>query len=170
MADSKLRLSIVTQLDNAGIKATKEQIDKLEDALKKTKDTGQDSASQLEKALGGLPGPIGKVGKAMGGLVSTVTSVFGAFMMGVEIGNMINDHILKPLGLIEDYEAKAKKEAAEYNYALKNLKDTLEDVQKKEAERIANAEKASDKAIKRIDDETAAYMRQSSALEGIKSA
>lgn len=35
MADSKLRLAIVTTLDNSGIKATKEQIDQLEQSIGK---------------------------------------------------------------------------------------------------------------------------------------
>ena len=34
MADAKLRLQIITALDNAGIKATKEQVSSLEKQLK----------------------------------------------------------------------------------------------------------------------------------------
>ena len=47
MADSKLRLQIVTALDNAGIKATKEQIDSLEKSIGKFK-------GKAEEDVGGI--------------------------------------------------------------------------------------------------------------------
>jgi hypothetical protein len=61
MANSKIRLQIVTALDNAGIKATKDQIAQLESQLARTGSTG------------------GKVGDMLGGsFQSAMTFIKGA--------------------------------------------------------------------------------------------
>lgn len=174
MADvnNKLRLQIVTQLDAAGIKATKEQVDQLELGLRRAGNSGQESGSKfgkLEKALGRLPGPIGKIGGALGGLAGTATLVFGAFSLGVEIGNKIVD-LAKKWGLMADPIADLKKENAAYAQSLENLKNSLAAVTEAEMKRADAAAEASDKAIKKIDDQTAAYFRQVTALNGLKKA
>lgn len=47
MADAKLRLSIITALDNAGIRATKEQVASLEKQLKNASNTGSKTGSSI---------------------------------------------------------------------------------------------------------------------------
>lgn len=47
MADAKLKLSIITALDNAGIKATKEQVGQLENSLKNVNKTSGNTGSAL---------------------------------------------------------------------------------------------------------------------------
>lgn len=174
MADvnNKLRLQIVTQLDEAGIKATKDQIDQLELGLRRTGNSGEDAGQKfgkLEKALGGLPGPIGKIGGALGGLAGTATMVFGAFSLGWEIGNKIVD-LAKKFGLMADPIADLKKENEAYNQSIENLKASLAAVTEAEVKREKAAAEATEKAIKKIDDETAAYFRQVTALNGLKNA
>lgn len=174
MADvnNKLRLQIVTQLDAAGIKATKDQVDALELGLRRAGNSGQEAGSKfgkLEKALGSLPGPIGKIGGALGGLAGTATLVFGAFSLGVEIGNKIVD-LAKKWGLMADPIADLKKENAAYNQELANLEESLKRVAEAEEKRNKAARKDLDDQIKKIDDQTAAYFRQASAVEGLRKA
>jgi hypothetical protein len=175
MADinNKLRLQIVTQLDAAGIKATKEQVDQLELGLRRAGNSSQEAGGkfgQLEKALGKMPGPLGKIGETLGGLAGKASLVIGAFSMGVEIGNKIYENVVGPL---QDWVYGTKElEKAEANYeqSLKRLQSTLDDTLKVEKERLDAMGAASERAIKAIDNETAAYFRQAAALEGIKKA
>lgn len=174
MADvnNKLRLQIVTQLDAAGIKATKDQVDQLELGMRRAGNSGEDAGQKfgkLEKAIGNVPGPIGKIGEALGGLAGKATMVFGAFSLGVEIGNKIVD-TAKKWGLMKDTIAELKKENAEYNRQLQQLKDSLAHVVEEETKRMNLAAEAADKSIKKIDEQTAAYFRQATALNGLKKA
>jgi len=116
MADSKLKLQIVTALDAAGIKATKEQIDKMESSLSKFNKNGSDGLTSLEKKLGRIPGPAGKIADIFEGLGGKVakfggiaTSVIGAFKIGWDIGTFLNDKVIKPLFKIKDPIEELKK-------------------------------------------------------------
>lgn len=104
MADSKLRLQIVTALDAAGFKATKQQIDGLEKSLSKLNGSGGDKFSGLEKQLGSIKGPLGKLAPMFEGLGGTIakvggiaTSVVGAFKVGVDIGTFIWEKAVQPI-------------------------------------------------------------------------
>ena len=68
MANSELRLKIVTALDNAGIKATKEQLDGLEKQLSKVGNSGgKNGLGSLLQIFGRFPGKIGQVSRMLGG-------------------------------------------------------------------------------------------------------
>ncbi len=94
MANSTLRMDIVTALDNAGIKATEQQIAGLEKQLNKVNQKSK--LDNLENSLGKLPGNLGKIQGALGGIAAKAASVFGAFMMGYDIGTkFVNDIQMK---------------------------------------------------------------------------
>lgn len=119
MADSKLRLQIVTALDAAGIKATKEQLDGVEKSLNKLNQSG-DGTDKLVKKLGHMPGSLGKVGgalDALGGKIGAVggkaMAVMAAWKIGWDIGTWINDNVVKPLFGIKDPIEELKKENKE---------------------------------------------------------
>lgn len=175
MADvnNKLRLQIVTQLDAAGIKATKEQVDQLELGLRRAGNTGEQAGQKfgaLEKALGKMPGPIGKIGSAIGGLGGSISLIIGALTMGIEIGNKIYEKFVGPL---QDWIYGTKElEKAEkaYEDRMKQMQATLDENLKAEKERRDAMAKSSESAIKAIDNETAAYLRQANVITGIKKA
>jgi len=105
--DEKLRLSIVTALDNAGIKATEDQINGLAKSIQKVnKEAGE---SKLENALGDLHGPLGKVGKALDGIPGKVFSIVGAFQTGYEVGTKFFDTVVRGWFGWEDAITKLKK-------------------------------------------------------------
>ena len=51
MADARLKLSIITALDNAGIKATKEQVSSLEKQLKSVNGTSTSLGSSISETF-----------------------------------------------------------------------------------------------------------------------
>lgn len=172
-ANNKLRLQIVTQLDAAGIKATKEQVDNLELGLRRAGNAGGESGEKfgrLEKELGKLPGPIGKIGGALGGLAGQATMVIGALKLGVDIGNWIQEKCIAPLLGIKDPIDELKKENRAYDEELKRLKESLAEVTEAELKRMDASAAAGEKALKKIDEQTAAYFRQASALQGLTQA
>ena len=95
MADSKLRMQIVTALDNAGIKATESQLKSLEGQISKI--NSKTDVSKLQGALGDMPGKLGKIGKSLGGIGGQLTLIIGAFTTGYEIGTMFFDKVVKGL-------------------------------------------------------------------------
>lgn len=153
MANNELRLKISTALDNAGIKATNEQISGLERELTKVNQKGGDAESALRK-LGKLKGPLGPVQDALGGIGGAIGKIGGlatmaaaAFKAGWDVGTWINDKVITPLFGIKDANEelmKSNKKAAEAH--------------KKMLEGIAQANDAADRAyarqIERLDEET----------------
>lgn len=107
-ANDKLKLAITTELDNQGIKATEDQINGLANKISKVNKA--EGLSNLENALGDLPGPIGKIGKAIGGLAGQVTAVIGAFKVGFDIGTWLNEKFVAPLLGIKDPIDQLKKQ------------------------------------------------------------
>ena len=156
MADSRLRLAIVTELDNAGIKATKEQIDGLEKSVMNLGNSGANSTSKLESALGNLPGALGKVGKAMGGAVGAATALAGAWTIGWEIGTKINEFLTNELGWF-NFGAEAAKQNQEYAKSLKEVDEAAQKLYDTEIKRHEQLEKNTEKAVKEIDRQTRAY-------------
>ena len=74
MADSKLRLQIVTALDNAGIKATKEQIENLHKELRKVNSS---TAGSAHGAFGAANEKVGMLHSSVKTLMKDVTIAVG---------------------------------------------------------------------------------------------
>ena len=87
MNDSKLRLQIITALDNAGLKATQDQINKLEKQLKNVNE--KPNVSGITKELTKIPGKIGAISSSLGGLAIGLGVVYAGiktFIGGVTVG------------------------------------------------------------------------------------
>lgn len=152
MADSTLRMHIVTALDNAGIKATKEQIAGLEKELSKLNNSAG-GIGNIEKQLGKLKGPLGGLEKIFGGIGGAIgkvggiaASVIGAFKLGWDLGSFIYDKVITPLFNIKDPIEELKKS----NKAL--LKEHEKLVQSYERQKAA-ADDAYSNGISKIDRE-----------------
>lgn len=90
MTDSKLRLQIITALDNAGIKATQDQISKLENQLKNV--NAKSNVDGLNKELTKMPGKFGKISEQLGGVagkLGTVYAIWKSFTGGLQIGHKV---------------------------------------------------------------------------------
>lgn len=156
MADKELRLKISTALDAAGIKATKQQIDGLEQQLGKIKDSGGSAESALNKLgklkgqLGPLQDMLGGIGGAIGKIGGVATMAAAAFKAGWDVGTWINDKVIAPMLKIKDANEELiksnKKRAEEHKKALDAMAKAEEDAEKSQAEAIA-----------RIDEQTKHY-------------
>jgi len=169
-ANNRIRLQIVTELDAAGIKATKEQIDSLELGIRRAGNTSVESGEKfgaMEKALGKLPGSIGRIGGALGGLAGQATMAIGAFTTGFKIGEQLREWTV---GVYEWASGITEaKEAAEAALKInEGLVKQGEDAVQRQIALAAKQAAMSAESIKGVDDQTAAYFRQAAALEGLK--
>ena len=175
-ANNKLRLQIITELDNMGIKATQDQVKKLEMMLLNEHHEGikaalehEKSFGKLEKAIGNLPGPIGQVTKALGGWGGKLGMIVGAFQTGFAIGEKLRETTVKI------YEwAKGLDEVRQLTeFAKQQNKELAEEAEKAAQRQIALYAKqlaAASETVGKIDEQTAAYLRQVASLEGLKRA
>lgn len=168
MANSTLKMEIVTALDNAGIKATEQQIAGLEKQLNKMNDKSK--MDKLESAFGGLPGKLGRISSALGGLAAKVSSVMGAFTVGWEIGTKINDNIIKPLFGIKDpieelkkHNRELKKWQEEELYAWQKKSQFIQSTYEQQRYQI-------DKTIGKINQQIQSYTRLARAASDLSTA
>lgn len=156
--DEKLRMSIVTALDNAGIKATEAQIDGLAAKLKKTNDEAK--LDKLEGAIGDLPGKFGKIGKALSGIPAKIALISGAFATGYEIGekfgNMLAGFWDDTLENLKKSNRAISKELAKATSAFETETQRRISLQDIETAKIDNA-------IAKINQQALAYTRLSKA-------
>lgn len=165
MADSKLKLQIVTALDNAGIKATKEQIEGMEKSLNKL-NQGGDGTDKLVKRLGHMPGTLGKIGgslDALGGKIGAVggqaMAVMAAWKIGWDIGTWINDNVVKPLFGIKDPLEELKKENKAIAEGYERWTRQMDEAYSHADELAARGKESISREIQAIDAESNAWQR-----------
>lgn len=162
MADSKLRLQIVTALDAAGIKATQDQIDGLAKQIEKV--NKDNKTTQLENTLGRLPGKLGGITKALGGVAGQAAAVVGAFTTMYEVGTFLVEKIQKklPRGIWNDH-LFAVEDLIEANKKLKKQQEEEIKQWQYKANLITNyyqaEQNAIDKSIQKINAQAQSYQR-----------
>lgn len=159
--DSKLRLQIATVLDNAGIKATEQQIDGLAAKLDKINKDAQ--GKQLENAIGGLDGKIGKIAKTLGGIPGTIGLIVGALELGYTIGTKFFDVVVRGWFGWEDAVTKLKKANKSLMKELQHNARVWEQQIQSSVTLQGRQIQMTEQAIKRLNDEAAAYTRLSKA-------
>lgn len=188
MADSKLRLQIVTALDAAGIKATKDQIDGLEKSLTKLNRSGGGGG-------GGSGGPFGKWGNDLERVMGNVTKVLAVARMigsvmnetlsnviveGKDFGEALEEGVkggltkafssgLKMVGV--DLDGMLEKYKQKLNEQVKQIGDRVQEYQKRNAEEmkeeLQGQKAAHDKILQSIQRETQEYQNQLSLVKQI---
>lgn len=176
MSDSKLRLQIITQLDAAGIKATKDQVDKLEQSFKKTTDTGKSGFDSLEGQLKEMPGLFGALGKALGPVGRVLGGIGGAialFKEGYEIGQKIREWAGETFNWAKTFD-QVQAEIKETEDAIAQAKqqelDTAKLVADKKIELMQKEQTEQDKINQKITDQTRRQMQQIAALTSVQNA
>lgn len=155
--DSKLRLQIVTALDNAGIKATEDQINGLASKIQNINKEAADK--KLENAIGGLPGKIGKISKGLGGVAGQMALVVGAFQTGWEIGTKFFDTVIKGWFGWEDAVTKLKKANRALNKELESNASTFDRLTQRRLTQHDQEISKIDGIIKKLNAEAQAYLR-----------
>lgn len=174
MADSKLRLSIVTALDSAGLKMTKEQIDAVEQSLNKlNKDNGSSGLDGMSKSALKLHGNLGKVVESLGAVGKAAGAaglVVAVFKEAYEVGQKMRAWLGERIECLQTEEQLLQKSleyeqqrAEQYNQEL----DLIKKVAEKKTEIYSKEQVENDKSIKQLDDKTKAYFRQVEAINGL---
>ena len=159
--DNKLRLSIVTALDNAGIKATEQQIDGLAKSIQKV--NKEADSTKMENAIGDLGGKLGKIGKSLSGMPAKIALIVGAFQTGWEIGTKFFDVVIKGWFGWEDAITKLKKSNRALQKEMLATATSLDAAMSKGEIYQDRQISKIDAAIQRINAQTQAYTRLSKA-------
>lgn len=178
MADSKLRLSIVTALDNAGIKMTKDQIDGLEKSISKLSDNGSSKVERVAGAFGGIPGPLGKIAKSFGGVAGQAALAVGVFTTCFKIGEKLNETFSKiseqGLGSFTKGIWNSINGTNKLNEDIKesqaNLTNALNAASTQRIAMIQKENQLLDENMKKIQAQTAEFKRQADSVQGLRSA
>ena len=106
---SEVSIHLSTYLKDAGIKASKAQVEKLSRDIQKLNRETQRETERTQNALGKLPGVFGRIQSAASGAFGTALAVVGAFKLGCDIGQWLNDKVIMPLLGIKDPIDELKK-------------------------------------------------------------
>lgn len=169
MASKEIRISITSALNAAGIEATKQQLDALSRHVKKT-NAEMKSGAAAGASWAKLPGVFGKVQGALGGIAGTVMSVIGAFKLGCDIGNWIQEKIIVPLFKIKDPIEELKKANRELKREAEAAANAWAKSQNTVAAELDAAARAADAAVAKIDKLAAAYIRMQDARLAVSNA
>lgn len=155
--DSKLRLQIVTALDNAGIKATEDQINGL---ASKIQNINKEAAgSKIQNALGDIPGKLGKIAKGLSGMPAQIALIVGAFQTGWEIGTKFFNTVIKGWFGWEDAVTKLKKANRALNKELESNASTFDRLTQRRLTQHDQEISKIDSIIKKLNAEAQAYLR-----------
>jgi len=167
---SEIKIHLATYLKDAGIKATQQQVDRLAGKVRDLNRDMQAETGRTERALGKLPGVFGKIQQAASGAFGTALAVVGAFKLGCDIGNWIQEKVIAPLFGIKDPIEELKKKNRELQHEAEKAAAKWEEALTKWAagweKEVAGAEKARQK----IEDLTQAYLKMQAARERIHAA
>ena len=164
MAD-EVRIHLSTYLRDAGIKATKAQVEKLKDDISKLNRQTQRETERTERALGRLPGVFGRIQSACSGAFSTGLAVIGAFKLGCDIGEWLTNKVILPLSgvghPIEDLKKKNREIERSWKDATERFNESME-VWSAGWNKVVDG---ADKARQKIEDLTQAYLKMQAAQE-----
>lgn len=167
---SEVSIHLSTYLKDAGIKASKAQVEKLSRDISKLNRETQRETERTEQALGKLPGAFGKIQSAATGAFGKALSVVGAFKLGCDIGEWIYQKIVRPLFKIKDPIEELKKKNREIEESWKRAVDAFNESLEKWAKGWERDIAATDRARQSVEDLTQAYLKMQSARERIQAA
>ena len=113
MASTQIRISITSALNAAGITATKDQINKLGGTLEEFNRKQARVAKETGQSWAQLPGVFGKIQSSVEGVFAKALAVVGAFKTGCDIGEWINEKVIRPLFGIKDPIEELKRQNRE---------------------------------------------------------
>ena len=162
---SEVSIHLSTYLKDAGIRASKAQVEKLSRDIKKLNRETQREAERTERALGKLPGAFGRIQEAVSGAFGKALAVIGAFKLGCDIGQWINDKVIAPLFKVRDPIEELKKQNREIERSWKKAADAFGESMEKWAAGWAKTVDGAEKARQKIEDLAAAYLKVQAARE-----
>ena len=177
---AEIRLQIVTALDKAGIKATKEQVDMMSASVMDANRKMGKSANESAGALGRMRGPVGKLtnafsnlGGTMGKVVGVTGMVVGAFETGWAVGTKLREGIAHIAKEWFHYKSKAELAAKAHRQLVRAQNEAAEQFDKsfERAHLLREQEMADSKAaLEQVKLEAEAYRTAAKAKMGLLTA
>lgn len=138
----------------------------MESALSKVSKNGSDGMTGLEKKLGKIPGPVGKIADVFEGLGGKIgkfggiaASVLGAFKVGWDIGSWVYEKVVTPLFKIRDPIEQLKKENKQAAESFDKFSAAVDDAAEASARLQEKSSAALQKEIKDIQSANAAWQQ-----------
>ena len=128
---SEVSIHLSTYLKDAGIRASKAQVEKLSRDIQKLNRETQRETERTESALGRLPGAFGKIQRAASGAFGKALAVVGAFKLGCDIGNWLQDKEIAPLAKVKDPIEELKKKNRELAQSWKDAASAFDESMRK---------------------------------------
>ena len=177
---AEIRLQIVTALDKAGIKATKEQVDMMSASVMDANRKMGKLANETAGALGRMRGPVGKLtnafsnlGGTMGKVVGVTGMVVGAFETGWAVGTKLREGIAHIAKEWFHYKSKAELAAKAHRQLVRAQNEAAEQFDKsfERAHLLREQEMADSKAaLEQVKLEAEAYRTAAKAKMGLLTA
>ena len=165
MAGEEVKIHLSTYLKDAGIKASKAQVEKLSRDIQKLNREARRETDATERALGKLPGAFGKIQSAATGAFGSALAVVGAFKLGCDIGTWINDKVIRPLFNIKDPIEELKKQNREIAQSWKKAAEAFDESMEKWAAGWSKTVDGAERARQKVEDLAAAYLKLHAARE-----
>lgn len=162
---SEVSIHLSTYLKDAGIKASKAQVEKLSRDIQKLNRETQRETERTQNALGKLPGVFGRIQSAASGAFGTALAVVGAFKLGCDIGQWLNDKVIMPLLGIKDPIEELKKKNREVEQSWKKAADAFDESMEKWSAGWGKVVDGADRARQKVEDLAQAYLKMQAARE-----
>ena len=167
---NEVKIHLSTYLKDAGIKATKQQVEKLSQDIRRMNREAQSETDKTVQGIGKLPGAFGKVQTALGGLGAKALAVVAAFKAGWDIGTWLNEKVIMPLFGIKNPIEELKKQNRELKRQAEEAAKAWEEALAKWSEGWEKQVSGAEKARQKIEDVTQAYLKIQAARERVQAA
>lgn len=189
---NNLKLQITTALDNAGIQATKQQINSLTNEVQKTNANMGNFGGHTEKMLSKLAGNVGNFGGEFGKVGTSIAVAYGlfkSFMMSFESANSFFQKFTKEgvlsFNSIKDgfknlghdikefftgWDEAQKKRNEKLKEMSGGVTSGLKSVIETQNAELSKSLSIQEKITKEINNSTRAYITQSNAVKNLNSA
>lgn len=143
---------------------------KVEDLAKKAGNTAEEASERIVKSVGQLPGILGKVQNALGGIAGKALAVIGAFKTGWDIGTWLQQRVIAPLLGLQDPIEELKKKNRELKKEAEVAAEKWAEAQDRLAASLEQDAEAANEAVAKIDRLAAAYIRLQEARKAVADA
>ncbi len=167
---NEISIHLSTYLKDSGIKATRQQVDKLARDIQRINRDAQGGVDKTVQALGKLPGAFGKLQGVVSGFGAKAMAVIAAFKVGWDVGTWIKDKIIWPLFKVKDPIEELKKHNRELRKEAEAAAKAWEDRMAKMAAGWDAEAKSAQRAVKLVDKLAQSYLKLQNAREQVASA
>ncbi len=165
-----ISIHLSTYLKDSGIKATRQQVDKLARDIQRINRDAQGGVDKTVQALGKLPGAFGKLQGVVSGFGAKAMAVIAAFKVGWDVGTWIKDKIIWPLFKVKDPIEELKKHNRELRKEAEAAAKAFENWMSKSAAGWDAEAKGARDAVKLVDKLAQSYLKLQNAREQVASA